>query len=323
MRLIAGSTGVLGSGFGEVLRRRGEDVIGMQVPWDDPARAADRVVSYWRAAEETRPGSPITLVWAAGTGTVGASPQAMAAETDTLAAVVAALAGMVRPNPEHCLLFTSSAGAIYGGHGTGMIDEATPPAPITSYGREKLAQEAVIAQLSEAGVMRTVACRFTNVYGLADGRMGRKGLVPALVEAAMLRQPVRLFVSPDTRRDYLYNVDAARLALAEADGAVGVRRARADGVAVTGPASVGVGPGAGAMTRTVIVRSGTTMTILDLVGSVSRVLRRRVPVVMSESAESRVQPLVLRFRERDGVQAAVLMTSFESAIRSMVGTAVR
>jgi hypothetical protein len=72
----------------------------------------------------------------------------------------------------------------------------------------------------------------------------------------------------------------------------------------------------------VIVRSGTTMTVLDLVASVSRVLRRRVPVVMAESAESRVQPLVLRFRERDGVQAAVPMTSFESAIRSMVGTAI-
>ena len=63
-----------------------------------------------------------------------------------------------------------------------MIDESTPPAPITPYGREKLAQEAVVARLSEAGVMRTVACRFTNVYGLAGGRLRRKGLVPALVE---------------------------------------------------------------------------------------------------------------------------------------------
>ena len=56
-----------------------------------------------------------------------------------------------------------------------MIDEATPPAPITPYGREKLAQEAIVARLAEAGVMRTVACRFTNVYGLADGRLRRKG----------------------------------------------------------------------------------------------------------------------------------------------------
>ena len=157
-------------------------------------------------------------MWAAGTGTVGASEEAMAAETETLTAVVEALAGAVRPNPDNCLLFTSSAGAIYGGHGTGVIDEATPPAPITPYGREKLAQEAIVARLAEAGVMRTVSCRFTNVYGLAGGRLRRKGLVPAVVEAAMLRQPVRLFVSPDTRRDYLFNVDAARLALAEVDG---------------------------------------------------------------------------------------------------------
>ena len=90
-------------------------------------------------------------MWAAGTGTVGASEQAMAAETETLSAVVEALAGAVRPNLDNRLLFTSSAGAIYGGHGTGVIDEATPPAPITPYGREKLAQEAIVARLAEAG----------------------------------------------------------------------------------------------------------------------------------------------------------------------------
>ena len=297
MRLIAGSTGVIGSGFVDVLRRRGEPFTAMQVPWGDRSGAADRVVSYWLAAEEAYPGSPITLVWAAGTGTVGASEGAMAAETETLAAVVEALAGAVRPNLHHCLLFTSSAGAIYGGHRTGVIDEATPPAPITPYGREKLAQEGIVARLSQAGVMRTVVCRFTNVYGLADGRLRRKGLVPALVESAMLRQPVRLFVSPDTRRDYLFNVDAARLALAEADAAT------------TGAAA---GPA-----RMKIIRAGSTMTILDLVASTSRALHRRVPVVITESPESRVQPLVLRFRERSGIQATIPTTSLEAALRSM------
>jgi UDP-glucose 4-epimerase len=298
MRLVAGGTGVLGSGFVDVLRRRGEDVTAMQLPWGDPAGAANRVVDHWRAAERARPGEPITLVWAAGAGTIGASAQAMAAETQTLAAVVGALAGAIRPNPANCLLFASSAGAVHGGHGAGLIDGSTPVSPITPYGHEKLAQEELVAQLSGSGTMRTVACRFTNVYGLAGGRMRRKGLVPALVDSAMRRQPVRLVVSPDTRRDYLFHTDAARLALAEADAA---------------------GAGAPAMA---IVRAGTTMTILDLVASVSRVLRRRVPVVMAESPESRVQPLVLRFRERDGVQAAIPLTSFDAAVRSMVGAPV-
>ena len=312
MRLIAGSSGVLGSGFVEALRRRGEPFTAMQVPWGDASRAAERVVSYWRAAEAYAPGSPITLVWAAGTGTVGASGDAMAAETETLTAVVEALSLVVRPNPNNCLLFTSSAGAIYGGHGTGVIDQATPPSPITPYGQEKLAQEAIVARLAEAGVMRTVSCRLTNVYGLAGGRLRRKGLVPAVLEAAMLRQPVRLFVSPDTRRDYLFNVDAARLALAEVDAGASAVAGVAMAEAVSPRAAVRAPD-----PRVALVRAGTSMTVLDLVGSVSRVLRRRVPVVITESPESRVQPLVLRFRERSGIQATIPTTSFEAAIRTM------
>lgn len=293
MRLIAGSSGVVGSGFCEVLRTRGEPFIPMQLPWGDPAQVADRVLDHWRAAEDADPGSPITLVWAAGTGTVATPEAVMSAETDVLRAVVAALGRQVRPDLANCLLFVSSAGAIFGGHGGGLIGEATPPAPITAYGRAKLAQEGIVAGLAASGVMRTVSCRFTNVFGLADGRLRRKGLVAVVVDSAMLRQPARLFVSPDTRRDYLYNVDAARLALAEADADV------AESGAVR------------------IVRAGSTMTVLDVVASTSRVLRRRVPVLITESPESRVQPLALRFRERDRVQAAIRTTSFEAAIRTM------
>ena len=61
MKLVAGATGVLGSGFVEVLRQRGEPFTAMQVPWGDAPGVADRVVSYWRAAEASDPGSPITL----------------------------------------------------------------------------------------------------------------------------------------------------------------------------------------------------------------------------------------------------------------------
>ena len=296
MRLIAGSSGALGTGFRQVLRARGDEFVRMQLPWGEPGEVAERVVSYWRAAEAAGPSdSPITLVWAAGTGSVGAPEAAMVAETEALAAVVAALARAVRPDLANCVLFASSAGAIYGGHGSGVITEVTPPSPITPYGREKLAQEAAVASLQTAGAMRAVACRFTNIYGLADGRLRRKGLVAALVESAMLRQPVRLFVSPDTRRDYLYNVDAARLALAEADVA------------------------SAATPTGTIVRAGSTVTIVNLVASISRVLRRRVPVVFAESPESRVQPLALQFPERTGVQASVPTTSFEAAVREMAG----
>jgi UDP-glucose 4-epimerase len=293
MRLVAGASGVLGSGFGEVLGARGEPFVRMQLPWDEPDLVADRVVAYWQQARRARPEEPITLVWAAGSGSVAAAAEGMAAETETLGRVAAALSERVRAAPGDRMLFASSAGALYGGHRGGVISEGTPPAPITPYGREKLAQEAIVAQLGEAGVMRVMSCRFTNVFGLAGGRLKRRGLVAALVDSAMLRQPARIFVSPDTRRDYLYNLDAARLALAEVDAA-------------------GVGAG-----QARIIRAGSTMTVLDLVGSISRVLRRRVPVVITESVESRVQPRALSFPPRCGIQAAVPTTSFASAVRAM------
>ena len=57
------------------------------------------------------PGSPITLVWAAGTGTVAASEEVMLAETATLREVADALGRRVRPDMANCLMFASSAGA--------------------------------------------------------------------------------------------------------------------------------------------------------------------------------------------------------------------
>jgi UDP-glucose 4-epimerase len=290
MRLVAGASGVLGSGFCEVLRARGEPYERLVLPWDEPSAVAERVVEQWQAARQARPDEPITLIWAAGTGGVAAPAEAMAAETETLRRVVRAVGERVEVVAGDAVLFASSAGAVFGGHRGGVITDATPPAPITPYGREKLEQERIVAELG----IKTLSCRFTNVFGLADGRLRRRGLVAALVHAAMLRQPARIFVSPDTRRDYLYNLDAARLALAELDA---------------------VPPGSTPRMR--IVRTGSTMTVLDLVGSIARVLRRRVPVVITESPESRSQPLMLSFQPRSGVQGGVPTTSFAAAVRAM------
>ena len=137
--------------------------------------------------------------------------------------------------------------------------------------------------------------------------------MPALVESAMLRQPVRLFVSPDTRRDYLFNVDAARLALAEADaGAARWAWGSADG-----------GESASCGERR--IRASRVVIVRRVDDDRPRPGRHRCPgccvggcpVVITESPESRVQPLVLRFRERSGIQATIPTTSFEAAIRSM------
>lgn len=295
MRLIAGASGVLGSGFREALGLRRETWIRMDLPWGDASAVARQVAGYWQDAKARYPNEPTTLIWAAGTGTIGASAEKMFAETATLKAVVEALAVTGQSNPENCFLYASSAGALFGGHGSTVIDDQSRPRPITAYGREKLIQESLVKGLSERGVMRTMSCRFTNVFGLTSGSLRRKGLVTALVESALLRQPARIFVSPDTRRDYVFARDAANLALAETDA----------GSMTFGPASA-------------IVREGSTMTVLDVVASVSRVLRRKIPVVFVESPERTSQPLALNFAPRTDVQARIRTNTFEAAIRAMI-----
>jgi UDP-glucose 4-epimerase len=58
------------------------------------------------------------------------------------------------------------------------LDEATPPAPTTPYGRAKLRAEALVLEMSAKGGMRTVCLRLPMVYG-----PGHKGHLPRIIRA--------------------------------------------------------------------------------------------------------------------------------------------
>ncbi|HZK72491.1 MAG TPA: NAD-dependent epimerase/dehydratase family protein [Clostridia bacterium] len=59
-----------------------------------------------------------------------------------------------------------------------VLDEATPPAPTTSYGRAKLRAEELVLEMNAKGGMRTVCLRLPMVYGL-----GHKGHLPRMIRA--------------------------------------------------------------------------------------------------------------------------------------------
>jgi hypothetical protein len=80
-----------------------------------------------------------------------------------------------------------------------------------------------------------------------------------------------VYVSPDTRRDLVYNVDAA-----------------AESLRIAASASHGV--------TTALVAAGETRTVSEILALIGRVSGRRVPATYAERAETRVQPRVLRFR---------------------------
>jgi UDP-glucose 4-epimerase len=97
-----------------------------------------------------------------------------------------------------------SSAAVYGNVGPGAIAEATPPNPISLYGRLKLEVE----QLCGDAPIDTVAIRFFSVYG-----PGLKKQLPWELGRRVLagESPIRLAGTGDETRDFLHVDDAADL----------------------------------------------------------------------------------------------------------------
>jgi UDP-glucose 4-epimerase len=286
--VLLGGRGILGSGF----RAHLPDALRLAPRWADPDAVAAELHEALPAcipADE-----PSLVVWAAGVGAIGAAREAMEAETRAIGALCDALRRLPGDQRQGLtVVFASSAGALFGGHGTGEVGEDTAPAPITAYGHEKLAQEDLLRRLAADAGCRVVACRYSNLYGLADGRLPNRGLVPVAVRATRLRQPMTVYVSPDTRRDLVYNADAAAAALRLARDAP---------------------PGFTAA----LVRDGTTRTVSEILSLIGQVSRRRVPVTYADRPETRLQPRVLRFTRPPRGPDAVRRTPMATAIHRMM-----
>lgn len=288
--LLLGGSGILGSAFRQVLSAQGAQVERLWPAWSTPD-AVRRELGSALPLLLRRP-DPTTVIWAAGVGQVGAAPDQLAAETAGLAAVADAVRGLPRATAGRTtVVFASSAGALYAGHGSGEIAEDTPPCPTSAYGEEKLRQEALLRSAADDSGCRVVACRMTNLYGLAMGRLSARGLVSTAVRCTRLRQPMTVFVSSDTRRDYVFSRDAAALALAAADLAP---------------------PGF----STALLREGRTRTVAEVLALVGDVAGRRVPATYAERPATRLQPRVLRFARP--APSAVRRTPMETGLALMV-----
>jgi UDP-glucose 4-epimerase len=191
------------------------------------------------------------------------------------------------------LLFASSAGAVYGGCGGAEVGEQTEPRPGSAYGEQKLTQESTVRRLAEQSGCQVLVCRISNAYGLADGRLVARGLVGTAVRATRLRAPLTVYVSQDTRRDYVYNEDLAALSLRLLDTAPpGFSRA--------------------------LVRDGTSRTVSEVLSLVGRVSGRRVAATYADRPETRLQPRVLRFTPPPHGPDTVRRTPMETAVHLML-----
>ncbi|TFD39227.1 NAD-dependent epimerase/dehydratase family protein [Cryobacterium sp. TMT1-19] len=145
------------------------------------------------------------------------------------------------------------------------------------YGTSKLLMEAVLVGLSIATGIPVMIGRIANLHGPGQSLAKQQGIVSQVCKTSLLGQPISMFVSLDTRRDYIIVDDCAAL-IAQA----GARLRRVD-------------RGSPVMK---ILASGRSVTLASIRGEFRRLIGRRPRVVTGVSPYARLQGRDLRFLSR-------------------------
>jgi UDP-glucose 4-epimerase len=138
----------------------------------------------------------------------------------------------------------ASTNAVVGSGATGTLREGVPLGPLTPYGATKAAGEMLLSCYSAVYNVRSVALRFTNVYGL--GMSEKDSIVPRLMRTAASGSEFQIYGDGKQVRDYVNVSDVADAVL------LGLRHG-----GVQGPLVIG---------------SGVSVSVLDLVQLVQQTL---------------------------------------------------
>ena len=163
------------------------------------------------------------------------------------------------------MVFSSSA-AVYGAPTSSTINEATPIAPVNTYGATKVAFELALRSFADAYEMQSVSLRYFNVAGSTERVRERHDpethLLPRLIHAAESGEPCSIYgndyATPDgsALRDYVHVADVAAANLAA------VNYLLRDG-SPTGHNAVNIGSGVGTSVKQAIsaVERATKRTV--------------------------------------------------------------
>lgn len=266
---VVGAGGLLGSKVAARVRERGHALRIRSVPWEDARRA--RLVLREEAETLVATGDPWAVAWCAGAGVVATSAEVVAAEQAQFEHFLADF----RPRGSGAFFLASSAGGVYAGSASlPPFDERTPPRPLAPYGHGKLAMERALTEWAAATGTPALIGRIANLYGPGQDLAKGQGLVSQICRSSITGKALSVYVSLDTRRDYLFVADAAAMIVAALEQLPG----RGDPVTVK------------------ILASGRSATIGTLVGEARRVLRRRPRVVFGASPKAAAQVRDLRLR---------------------------
>lgn len=289
------TTWVIGAGglLGSAIARRCADLFPAQpVPWDDTDAAVAVLASEAARFAREAGDDPWRIIWAAGAAAVASDTQRTHAELRVFTAVIDAIRART-PRGDGAVFITSSAGGVYAGSTNPPFTTLTTPHPTSPYGELKLAQEQLATERL-ADTCPVVIGRLSNLYGPGQNLDKLQGIISRLALATVTQQPVNVFVSLDTIRDYIY-VDDAAAAVIEATTAAATSRSSA-----------------AAEPR--IIASGLPTTIGTLIRTMNEIAKRRVPVALGQHASATRQVHDLRLVPSPGVHATTTLPAGMKAV---------
>jgi UDP-glucose 4-epimerase len=205
--LVTGGSGFIGTHVVEALRARGDEPI--VVDRDTfPDASVECVTGDLRdpdvVAAAVRPGTDGIIHLAAATSVLQSMNDPHGVFADNVV-VTESLLERSRDVGAGPFVFAST-NAVCGDVGGQTIQERIPVRPLTPYGATKAAAEMLLSSYSGSYAMRTVALRFTNVYG--RGMHVKDSIVARLMRAALNGTTVQVYGSGEQSRDYIYVTDA-------------------------------------------------------------------------------------------------------------------
>jgi UDP-glucose 4-epimerase len=256
------------------------------IVWQDSERASADLDVEASAffAQAARLGRPWRLLWCAGASVLATSDRALAQETRLLSRFLDWVADRLSGNQvltnAGTVFFASSAGGVYAASSVPPpFDESSPVGALAPYGREKLTQERLFAQVAGSCGVNLVIGRFSNLYGPGQDLSKPQGLIAHVGRAALRHEPVSIYVPLDTIRDYLFAADAGRMVVEAIKRAEESRR-----------------DGAPAGTTTKIFASEVETTVASVLRAWRHVLRGPLRISLSANPVGQLQPRVLSFR---------------------------
>ena len=222
---------------------------------------------------------PWSVTWCAGAGVTASSANALQLELVALRETLDALAAAPRGG-KGAFFFASSAGGVYAGVGAPPYDESSPVRPLAAYGQAKLDGERLVTDWSHQTGTPSLIGRIANIYGPGQNLAKAQGLISQICRSHLTGQPLSIYVSLDTLRDYLFAPDCARLIL---EGLVRLRQEQS---------------GTGTMVATKILASQRAITIGAVMGEMRRIFKSSPHIVLGASPVSAMQARDLSLRSR-------------------------